>query len=245
MRSNTEIPTSVGAQPAGGEACVDGVVGSTRPGSVVGGGGAAQADVVIITFIWSRSSTQQLWVAPLTAGGQAFAGAGVHPAARRAVVYALAVSATGWVDATVRSLFRQADKHQRLPLVWSTGWALAQLGTFSRSIALKSGFPEAPDRIKAAGKTPISATTTENTAMIMARVVGKWTWLAYLTSRAPVASRPAGATRPAETAITAVSCDADGGAPGPKRAGTTVVAGIAEPVAGGIAATARPGMPGA
>lgn len=175
MRSNKEMPTSVGAQPAGGDARVAGVVGSTRPGSVVGGGGNAQADVVTITFICSRSSTQQLWAAPLTAGGQALAGAGVHPAARKAVVYALAVSATGRVDETVRSLFRQADKHQRLPLVWSTGWPPAQLGTFSRSIALKSGFPEPSARTKASGKTPMSATTTDNTAMIMARVVGKWT----------------------------------------------------------------------
>ena len=86
MRSNTEMSTVVGAQPAGGDARADGVVGSTSPGSVVGGGGPAQADVVTITFICSRSSTQQLWVAPLTRGGHAFAGAGVHPAARRAVV---------------------------------------------------------------------------------------------------------------------------------------------------------------
>jgi hypothetical protein len=86
MRSNTEMPTSVGAQPAGGEAGADGVVGSTSPGSVVGGGGAAQADIVTMTFICSRSNTQQLAVAPLTTGGHAFAGAGVHPAARRAVV---------------------------------------------------------------------------------------------------------------------------------------------------------------
>ena len=86
MRSKTEMLTSVGAQPAGGEARVDGVIGSTRPGSVVGGGGAAQADWVTITFICSRSSTQQLWAAPFTAGGHAFAGAGVQPAARKAVV---------------------------------------------------------------------------------------------------------------------------------------------------------------
>ena len=51
MRSNTERPTSVGAQPAGGDARVDGVVGSIRPGSVVGGGGPAQADAVTIRFI--------------------------------------------------------------------------------------------------------------------------------------------------------------------------------------------------
>jgi hypothetical protein len=43
--------TEVGAHPGGGEARGAGVVGSTRPGSVVGGGGAAHADVVTITFI--------------------------------------------------------------------------------------------------------------------------------------------------------------------------------------------------
>ena len=51
MRSNTEMSTVVGAQPAGGDARVDGAAGSTKPGSVVGGGGAAQVDSVTITFI--------------------------------------------------------------------------------------------------------------------------------------------------------------------------------------------------
>jgi hypothetical protein len=36
-----------------------------------------------------------------------------------------------------------------------------------------------------------------------------------------------------------------GGAPGPKGAGTAVVADIAAPVVGGIAATVRPALPGA
>ena len=107
----------------------------------------------------------------MTAGGQAFAGAGVHPAARKAAVYALAVSATVCVEATVRSLFRQADKHQRLPLVWSTGLEAAQLGTFRWSMAAKSGFPELSVRTRAAGNTPISARTTDMTAMIMPRLV--------------------------------------------------------------------------
>jgi hypothetical protein len=43
--------TIVGAQPAGGDARVDGVDGSMRPGSVDGGGDPAHADGVTNTFI--------------------------------------------------------------------------------------------------------------------------------------------------------------------------------------------------
>src|SRR5262249_55404618 len=94
IRSNTEIETSVGTQPAGG---VAGAVGrpSAMPGSVEGAGAAAHGAVLTITVSSRRSRTQHDIVTPLATGGHAFAGAGVQPAVRSAVAYAAAVSGTG------------------------------------------------------------------------------------------------------------------------------------------------------
>lgn len=167
MRSNNETVTVVGEHPLEGDGAVGGRAGAVRPGSVVGGGGAAHDAVDTSTLICSRSSTQQLCLAPSVAGGQALRGAGVQPAARSASAYAVAVSVTECVDAVVRSLFRHAETHQWLPLVWSTGLSVAHDGRCSAPMDAKSRFELCSASRRYPGSAPSSTITMVNTATII------------------------------------------------------------------------------
>src|SRR5262245_52124181 len=213
MRSNNETVTVVGEHPLEGDGAVGGRAGAVRPGSVGGGGGAAQGAVDTNTLICSRSSTQQLCLTPSVAGGQALRGAGAQPAERSASAYAAAVSATEWVDAVVRSLFRHAETHQWFPLVWSTGLSVAHEGRCSAPIAAKSRVDARSESSRYPGSTPSSTTTVVKTATIMPRDVRKCTWFAYRTVRWV---RAAPTAAPAKSRGGMVSVDPSGylGAPG-------------------------------
>ena len=83
-------------------------------------------------------------------------------------------------------------------------------------MAARSRFPELSVSNSAAGKTPMSAMTTDSTAVIMPREVRKWTWLAYLTSCPPAGScsfAVAASVPIGGSATIAVSPNADGGTP--------------------------------